>query len=116
MVEGIGRPPQSPPNVKYQEMFFKCEYPFEEFYTHCVIILNKTWREMRATRDTWFNSSKNGGKMQGFLSYFDFFQNNFFLIINEFYNTVTLLHVYMYIGKLVEKTTKKGKLAESGIF
>ena len=47
---------------------------------------------------------------------FWFFQNNFFLIINEFYNTVTLLHVYMYIGKLVEKTTKKGKLAESGIF
>ena len=26
---GIGKPPQSPPNVRYQEMFFKCEYPFE---------------------------------------------------------------------------------------
>jgi len=48
---GIGNPPLSPPNFKYHEMFFKCEYPFEEFYTHCIIILNKTWREMRATRE-----------------------------------------------------------------
>jgi len=48
---GIGKPPLTGPNIKFHEMFFKCEYPFEEFYTHCVIILNKTWREMRATRE-----------------------------------------------------------------
>ncbi|XP_023334300.1 engulfment and cell motility protein 1 [Eurytemora carolleeae] len=48
---GIDSPPLSAGNVRYQEMFFKCEHPFEEFYTHCVIILNKTWKEMRATRE-----------------------------------------------------------------
>jgi len=32
------------------EMFFKYEEPFEEFFSYCVVILNKTWRDMRATR------------------------------------------------------------------
>jgi engulfment/cell motility protein 1 len=24
---------------------------YQEFYTHCIILVNKTWREMRATRE-----------------------------------------------------------------
>lgn len=32
-------------------MFFKTEYPFEEFFSYCVVLLNKTWREMRATKE-----------------------------------------------------------------
>jgi len=49
---GVGRPPLTPSQgSRFYEMFFKCEYPFEEFYTHCIVILNKTWREMRATRE-----------------------------------------------------------------
>jgi len=48
---GIGKDPVASSIARYQEMFFKCEYPFEEFYFHCILILNKTWREMRATRE-----------------------------------------------------------------
>jgi len=32
-------------------LFFKSEYPFEEFFSYCVVLLNKTWREMRATKE-----------------------------------------------------------------
>ena len=47
---GVGRPED--PNCKlYHEMFFKAEHPFEEFFCHCVIQLNKTWRDMRATKE-----------------------------------------------------------------
>jgi len=47
---GIGKPP-IPNYTRYHEMFFKVEFPFEEFYSQCIEILNKTWRDMRATRD-----------------------------------------------------------------
>jgi len=47
---GVGR--VEDPNCKqYHEMFFKAEHPFEEFFCHCVIQLNKTWRDMRATKE-----------------------------------------------------------------
>ena len=46
---GVGKP-QIPNNTRYHEMFFKVEQPFEEFYSYCIVILNKTWRDMRATR------------------------------------------------------------------
>ena len=46
---GIGKPP-IPNYTRYHEMFFKVEFPFEEFYSQCIVILNKTWRDMRATR------------------------------------------------------------------
>jgi len=50
---GIGgaASPMTGNHARYQEMFFKCEYPFEEFYFNCMLILNQTWREMRATRE-----------------------------------------------------------------
>lgn len=48
---GVGSAPAPIANATFQEMFFKCEYPFEEFYFNCMLILNKTWREMRATRE-----------------------------------------------------------------
>jgi len=47
---GVGQPPLSHA-TRFHEMFFKVEYPFEEFYSYCVVLLNKTWREMRATRE-----------------------------------------------------------------
>ena len=46
---GIGKPP-IPNYTRYHEMFFKVEFPFEEFYSQCIVILNKTWRDMRASR------------------------------------------------------------------
>ena len=47
---GVGK--AEDPNCKqYHEMFFKSEHPFEEFFCHCVIQLNKTWRDMRATKE-----------------------------------------------------------------
>lgn len=46
----IGQPPD--PNCKvFHEMFFKSEHPFEEFFCYCVVLLNKTWRDMRATKE-----------------------------------------------------------------
>lgn len=35
----------------YHPMFFTHDHPFEEFYCACVIVLNKTWKEMRATTE-----------------------------------------------------------------
>jgi len=49
---GVGQPPlPHTMTTRYHEMFFKVEHPFEEFYSVCVVLLNKTWREMRATRE-----------------------------------------------------------------
>jgi len=49
---GVGQPPlPMGSTIRYHEMFFKVEHPFEEFYSVCVVLLNKTWREMRATRE-----------------------------------------------------------------
>ena len=33
----------------YQPMFFTHERPFEEFFCICILLLNKTWKEMKAT-------------------------------------------------------------------
>jgi len=46
---GVGSPPLTN-NTRFHEMLFKYEEPFEEFFSYCVVILNKTWRDMRATR------------------------------------------------------------------
>jgi len=49
---GVGQPPLPVGSTsRYHEMFFKVEHPFEEFFSVCVVLLNKTWREMRATRE-----------------------------------------------------------------
>nr|KAG5713058.1 hypothetical protein BaRGS_021852 [Batillaria attramentaria] len=44
----IGDPPEESGNV-YYSMFFSSEKPFEEFFCVAIQLLNKTWREMRAT-------------------------------------------------------------------
>jgi len=46
---GVGKLP-IPNHTRYHEMFFKVECPFEEFFSHSIVILNKTWRDMRATK------------------------------------------------------------------
>lgn len=45
---GVGR---TATTGRCHEMFLVKERPFEEFYSHCVVMLNKTWRDMRATRE-----------------------------------------------------------------
>lgn len=35
----------------YHPMFFTHDHPFEEFYCASIILLNKTWKEMRATTE-----------------------------------------------------------------
>ncbi|XP_071958982.1 engulfment and cell motility protein 1-like [Antedon mediterranea] len=35
----------------YHPMFFACDNAFEEFFCICIQLLNKTWRDMRATVD-----------------------------------------------------------------
>lgn len=35
----------------YHPMFFTHDHPFEEFFCICIIVLNKTWKEMRATTE-----------------------------------------------------------------
>lgn len=44
----IGESPEETGNV-YYSMFFSSEKPFEEFFCIAIQLLNKTWREMRAT-------------------------------------------------------------------
>ena len=34
---------------RYHPMFFTHDHPFEEFFCICMQLLNKTWKEMRAT-------------------------------------------------------------------
>ncbi|XP_050300892.1 engulfment and cell motility protein 1 [Anthonomus grandis grandis] len=35
----------------YQPLFFTHDHPFEECYCICIVLLNKTWKEMRATAE-----------------------------------------------------------------
>lgn len=35
----------------YHPMFFTTDHPFEEFFCVCIVLLNKTWKEMRATKE-----------------------------------------------------------------
>ncbi|XP_014250174.1 engulfment and cell motility protein 1 isoform X2 [Cimex lectularius] len=44
----IGEPPNEQGQT-YYPMFFTHEHPFEEFFCICIVLLNKTWKEMRAT-------------------------------------------------------------------
>ncbi|RUS91972.1 hypothetical protein EGW08_000185 [Elysia chlorotica] len=44
----IGEPPDDD-GLTYYTMFFSHDHPFEEFFCICIQLLNKTWREMRAT-------------------------------------------------------------------
>lgn len=37
--------------VTYQPLFFTHDHPFEECYCICILLLNKTWKEMRATAE-----------------------------------------------------------------
>nr|CAG4651644.1 EOG090X02BW [Triops cancriformis] len=44
----IGEPP-SEQGQSFHPMFFNSDHPFEEFFCTCIVLVNKTWREMRAT-------------------------------------------------------------------
>ncbi|XP_062571542.1 engulfment and cell motility protein 1-like isoform X3 [Saccostrea cucullata] len=46
----IGEPPQDEEST-YYPMFFSHDKPFEEFFCICIQLLNKTWREMRASTE-----------------------------------------------------------------
>ncbi|XP_013415031.1 engulfment and cell motility protein 1 [Lingula anatina] len=46
----IGDTPSEEGQV-YHPMFFTHDRPFEEFYVICIQLLNKTWKEMRATAE-----------------------------------------------------------------
>ena len=46
----IGEPP-SEQGHHYHPMFFTTDHPFEEFFCVCIVLLNKTWKEMRATKE-----------------------------------------------------------------
>ncbi|XP_048781114.1 engulfment and cell motility protein 1-like isoform X3 [Ostrea edulis] len=46
----IGEPPQDE-ETSYYPMFFSHDKPFEEFFCICIQLLNKTWREMRASTE-----------------------------------------------------------------
>lgn len=37
--------------LEYYPMFFTHDHPFEEFYCICIMVLNKTWKDMRATNE-----------------------------------------------------------------
>lgn len=36
---------------EFHPMFFTHDHPFEEFYCICIVILNRTWKDMRATSE-----------------------------------------------------------------
>lgn len=46
----IGEPP-SEQSVDFHPMFFTHDHPFEEFFCICIITLNRTWKDMRATAE-----------------------------------------------------------------
>ncbi|XP_034473794.1 engulfment and cell motility protein 1 [Drosophila innubila] len=46
----IGEPPAEQ-SGDFQPMFFTHDLPFEEFFCICVITLNRTWKDMRATAE-----------------------------------------------------------------
>lgn len=46
----IGDPP-STEGQEYYPMFFTHDHPFEEFFCICIVVLNKTWKDMRATSE-----------------------------------------------------------------
>lgn len=46
----IGEPPAEQ-SADFQPMFFTHDHPFEEFFCICIITLNRTWKDMRATAE-----------------------------------------------------------------
>ncbi|XP_017778052.1 PREDICTED: engulfment and cell motility protein 1 [Nicrophorus vespilloides] len=46
----IGEPPAEQ-GATFQPLFFANDYPFEETFCICIVLLNKTWKEMRATSE-----------------------------------------------------------------
>lgn len=46
----IGEPPSSE-GQDYYQMFFSHDHPFEELFCVCIMVLNKTWKDMRATSE-----------------------------------------------------------------
>lgn len=46
----IGEAP-SEQGAAFQPLFFTHDHPFEECYCICILLLNKTWKEMRATSE-----------------------------------------------------------------
>ena len=44
----IGDAP-SEQGTTFHPMFFNHDHPFEELFCNCVVVVNKTWKEMRAT-------------------------------------------------------------------
>lgn len=46
----IGEAP-SEQGATFQPLFFTHDHPFEECYCICIVLLNKTWKEMRATSE-----------------------------------------------------------------
>lgn len=46
----IGEPPLEQ-GVDFHPMFFTHDHPFEEFFCVCIVVLNKTWKDMRATSE-----------------------------------------------------------------
>lgn len=52
----IGEPP-SEQGQTYHPMFFTHDHPFEELFCICIVLLNKTWKEMRATSEDFVKVS-----------------------------------------------------------
>lgn len=46
----IGELP-SEQNTTFHQIFFSHDHPFHELYCVCIVLLNKTWKEMRATTE-----------------------------------------------------------------
>lgn len=47
----IGEPPSEQGATLLQPLFFTHDHPFEECFCICIVLLNKTWKEMRATSE-----------------------------------------------------------------
>lgn len=52
----IGEPP-SEQGQTYHPLFFTHDHPFEELFCICIVVLNKTWKEMRATTEDFVKVS-----------------------------------------------------------
>lgn len=46
----IGEPPYEDEH-SYYPMFFSADKPLEEFFSYCIQLLNRTWKEMRASKE-----------------------------------------------------------------
>lgn len=44
----------APGKDQFHPMFFTHDHPFEEFFCVCIVALNRTWKDMRATNEDFF--------------------------------------------------------------